>query len=165
MPSLEENEELQVLAAVFNARWNLARKLLDEHGYHFIRIEVRLARKYLALAVQKGKERILRLNKYTMVTASEEEFTDTILHEIAHFMAGLHNGHNDVWKRACMSIGARPQKYYTGDKKVTPEKEWRSYCTACGKTCRWTHRKRSKIAEYRSGCCRAAVDQEKVQRN
>ena len=41
---------------------------------------------------------------------TEEDVTDTILHEIAHAIAGCYNGHNHIWKQACISIGAIPER-------------------------------------------------------
>ena len=40
---------------------------------------------------------------------SRVEVLNTILHEIAHALAGCRNGHNSVWKAACIRVGARPE--------------------------------------------------------
>lgn len=47
-----------------------------------------------------------------------EEVRDTILHEIAHYIANKtvagYRGHGSVWKIVCMGIGARPEETYKG---------------------------------------------------
>jgi predicted SprT family Zn-dependent metalloprotease len=45
------------------------------------------------------------------VQRNDESFVrDTILHEIAHVMAGPSAGHGNVWKLFARSIGARPER-------------------------------------------------------
>lgn len=59
-----------------------------------------------------------------------EEIRDTILHEIAHALVGPGHGHDKVWKRKCIEVGARPQR--CGDADM-PEGRWRARCGGCGK--------------------------------
>src|SRR5690606_30442239 len=39
---------------------------------------------------------------------SEVDVTDTILHEIAHALAGYDAGHGPVWQTMCRRVGANP---------------------------------------------------------
>lgn len=59
-----------------------------------------------------------------------DEIRDTILHEIAHALVGHGHGHDTVWKRKCVEIGARPQRCGQAD---MPEGRWRASCKGCGK--------------------------------
>jgi predicted SprT family Zn-dependent metalloprotease len=43
---------------------------------------------------------------------TDGEVRDTILHEIAHALAGPQAGHGPSWKRQAMRIGARPQRCF-----------------------------------------------------
>ncbi len=58
---------------------------------------------------------------------SDEEVTDTILHEIAHALAYERHGencaHDKRWKEICIEIGARPEACFD-DSIVTPEAPW-----------------------------------------
>ena len=58
----------------------------------------------------------------------KEEVLDTILHEIAHALAGIETGqncgHDERWKAICRRIGARPDRCYDGDEIIAPEAPW-----------------------------------------
>jgi hypothetical protein len=41
---------------------------------------------------------------------SDEDVKETILHEIAHAIAGFAAKHGPVWKACCIRIGAKPQR-------------------------------------------------------
>jgi predicted SprT family Zn-dependent metalloprotease len=58
-----------------------------------------------------------------------EEIRDTILHEIAHALVGPGHGHDEVWQRKCVEIGARPVRCGQAD---MPEGRWRAQCRSCG---------------------------------
>jgi predicted SprT family Zn-dependent metalloprotease len=47
----------------------------------------------------------LRINKSFAVLAPESSLVDTILHEIAHMLAGATAGHGPEWKKAAKQIG------------------------------------------------------------
>lgn len=58
---------------------------------------------------------------------SDEEVTDTILHEIAHALAYERHGknckHDKRWQKICIEIGARPEACFD-DAVVQPEAPW-----------------------------------------
>lgn len=50
-------------------------------------------------------------NKYlASFKDNEEAIKDTVLHEIAHAMAGGHHHHDRVWVSCCNRIGANPSR-------------------------------------------------------
>jgi len=59
-----------------------------------------------------------------------EEIRDTILHEIAHALVGPRHGHDKVWKRKCLEIGARPVRCAHAD---MPPGRWQAHCGGCGR--------------------------------
>lgn len=50
--------------------------------------------------------------KYAL-KCSEEEYKNTLLHEIAHALVGKGHGHNDVWKKKAISIGCTGETCHT----------------------------------------------------
>jgi hypothetical protein len=63
---------------------------------------------------------------------------DTVLHEVAHILAGFKAGHNYVWKQWCMKVGANPERL--ADYNVLDESKidykWSRGCSDCN---RWNH--------------------------
>ncbi len=52
----------------------------------------------------------IELSKVWTKAGDWDNVRDTILHEIAHVLAGCHNGHNHVWKAFCRKLGANPER-------------------------------------------------------
>ena len=46
-----------------------------------------------------------------------EETKDVVLHEIAHAKTGSGHGHDAMWKRWCVRVGARPERCYKPESK------------------------------------------------
>ena len=61
-----------------------------------------------------------------------DDVKDTLLHEIAHALAGKGHGHDGVWKAKCIEIGAKPERCYDETIKCPPRK-WRGTCPECGR--------------------------------
>ena len=57
-----------------------------------------------------------------------EEIRDTLLHEIAHALAGPSNGHNHVWKRIARSIGCSGTTTATEGKLDEASLPWKGTC-------------------------------------
>jgi hypothetical protein len=49
------------------------------------------------------------------------EIVYTVLHEIAHVKAGIHNGHNHVWVGWCILLGTPPEICRPRPVVVTPQ--------------------------------------------
>jgi predicted SprT family Zn-dependent metalloprotease len=64
----------------------------------------------------------------------EAEVRDTVLHEIAHALAGPRVGHSYRWRILARSIGARPERCYTSARVNTPEAPHLLRCKGCGAT-------------------------------
>ena len=61
-----------------------------------------------------------------------DKVKDTILHEIAHAIAGYSAGHGQKWKDVCIQIGAKPERCYDSKTTNTPELKYKAVCGACG---------------------------------
>lgn len=122
----------------------VARTLLDSHGLRDWRFawdnakrragQCRPASKTITLS-----RHYVRLNLET----SFDDVVDTILHEIAHALAGCEHGHNDVWKRKAAEIGARPERCLQAEKVTMPAGKYAATCGGCRKqyTCHKLPRK------------------------
>lgn len=85
----------------------MARGLMDEHGldtwtFAFLEAERRLGD-------CNFQDRVIRVGRAHALDASEPEIRDTILHEIAHALAGPEARHGARWKAIARRIGATPR--------------------------------------------------------
>ena len=76
--------------------------------------------------------RTIELSVFLVDRNGPEEVRDTILHEIAHALVGPGHGHDAVWKRQCIEIGARPVR--CGDADM-PDGKWQANVRGD----RWNH--------------------------
>jgi predicted SprT family Zn-dependent metalloprotease len=109
------------------AALDIARALLSEHGLHDWSAALDRA-KTRAGACRFGRRQITLSAALTRLH-SEVEVRDTILHEIAHALAGPGHGHDEVWRAIAVQIGC------SGDRCVPPdaprvEGPWRGTCPA-----------------------------------
>jgi predicted SprT family Zn-dependent metalloprotease len=75
-------------------------------------------------------ERTIGISRKLTLLNTEDEFRDTVLHEIAHALAGHTAGHGARWIMACHRVGARPERTGT---YVTPPAKWTGTCpNGCG---------------------------------
>ena len=86
---------------------------------------------------------------------TEGKAEDTILHEVAHAIAGHTAKHGPVWKAACRRIGADPTRLAAKSTIVNaPKEKYKILCCGCKSTIGKRHR-RSNLSRYRSNCCKA----------
>jgi predicted SprT family Zn-dependent metalloprotease len=71
------------------------------------------------------------LSIYFASLNSADEVRDTVLHELAHALAGKAAGHGPHWKAICLKIGARPLR--CGANVVMPAGRWKAICPGCGR--------------------------------
>lgn len=105
--------------------WNRRKRALGLCRYHLKRIE---------------------LSVHFVVANGEEEIRETILHEIAHALAGQKAGHGAAWKAVCRRIGCKPERCDNGT-AVMPAGRWHAACPGCGKQYS-RHRRPQKRAKY-----------------
>ena len=68
---------------------------------------------------------------WSIESNSVEEFKNTVLHEVAHILAGAGQGHNSKWRRIAIEIGCTGERCHrlaTPPRK--PRQEWP--CRVCG---------------------------------
>lgn len=118
-----------------------ARQLMNKYGLNDWRLN--LDRRKCAFGYCRPVAKIISLSEHLVGLNSEEQVTDTILHEIAHALDWIRNGkmgHDYSWKRICIEIGAKPEQYYTDATVVSPDPKYIIKAIASGKVCGKYHR-------------------------
>ena len=87
---------------------DLAEQLIErwlDHDWHF-----RWDRAKTRLGLCDYQKKTIQLSRPLVAQQNLEQITDTLLHEIAHALAGPKAGHGMAWKKIAMKIGAAPQR-------------------------------------------------------
>lgn len=84
-----------------------------------------------------GNLKLITLSKTLTEMNDESEVLNTILHEIAHAIAGNNHGHDWYWKQACIKVGARPERCYSRERVNAPkhkrlQAKYMAVCSHCG---------------------------------
>ena len=153
---LGNNEEVMTSDSSMNRGQavRLAKRLLGKHGLADVEVEIGRAKTICGSAHfnEDGSPRAVRLSQYHIELNSEEEIEDTILHEIAHLLAGPHKHHGPKWQAIARELGTRREA--CSRTAIMPSPEWRAYCRKgehyVGRVC---HRKPTSLHErYCSAC-------------
>jgi predicted SprT family Zn-dependent metalloprotease len=83
----------------------------------------------------------------------EAEVRDTLLHEIAHALAGPLAGHGLAWRELALKVGATPKRCYGADEVQQPPGRYLLVCPSCQESTP-RHRKPSKVYACHSCCDR-----------
>ena len=76
----------------------------------------------------------IRLSKHMIPALTEKQVKNTILHEIAHALVGVHHGHNYVWQRKAMEIGCDGNRVASYDVANQVRYKYLAKCPCCHKT-------------------------------
>ena len=100
-------ESARNAAERLNGVAGMARRLMDEHGltgwtFAFVEAKRRLGNCHF-------QHRVIRISRTHSLEGSGEQIRDTVLHEIAHAIAGYEAGHGPLWKVTARRIGATPR--------------------------------------------------------
>lgn len=106
-----------------------ARELMDTHGLQDWVVRYSPAVKQFGACYYRRK--CILLSKALVELNDEAEVLDTILHEIAHALAGAKAGHGAEWRAVCRRIGCRPERCYSSAKVNTPLPRFKGECPKC----------------------------------
>jgi predicted SprT family Zn-dependent metalloprotease len=139
-------ETLALAKQLMGVEWIEGQPTLIEQGWTF-----KFAKDKRTVGWCRHSQKTIEVSKYYL-DSHPDEIKDTILHEIAHALVGPNHGHDYVWRRMCVKIGANPRR--TTDKAVFGGDY--NYTVGCNNedcTHQWTHGKhRIKQAYYRYYC-------------
>lgn len=135
---------------------DLAVSLMKQHGIWELGWKFEFDNAVRRFGVCKHGSKVIGLSAKLVKLNDEERVKDTILHEIAHAIAGYRAGHGIEWKKVCVRIGAKPERCYTNEDTNTPELKYQAVCNACGKK----HQKsRLRLKHVRRSCaCQSGKD-------
>jgi len=124
----------------------LAMETMRKHGLEDWTFRWSRAKTFLGMCSYSTRN--IALSKPLTEVNTVETITDTILHEVAHALAGPKAGHGPEWKAMAASIGARPNRL--ADKHTTVLVPKRYFATHhCGATF-----KRDRLPSERRYCTR-----------
>lgn len=95
----------------------------------------------------------ISLSRYLTALNDEAQVRDTILHEVAHALAGHAAGHGPAWKRWCLTVGANPSRCYDTAEVEAVAARYEATCETCGKV--WRRHRAPKHVGACTACCRA----------
>ena len=90
------------------ANEKLAEHGLDEKGWRFQFDYAKTRFGYCS-----WRKHVISLSIYLCALNTDNEIIDTILHEIAHALAGARHGHNYVWRRIALEIGCNGKRCHS----------------------------------------------------
>jgi predicted SprT family Zn-dependent metalloprotease len=99
------------------------------------------------------RPKVIGLSRKLVLLNDKEKVKDTILHEIAHAIAGFESGHGEIWRHVCIQIGAKPERCYDTTKTNNVELKYYAKCGACGKD----YQKARMFKTERKRCCKCQV--------
>lgn len=86
---------------------SVARRLMDEHGLTDWKLAfVESGRR---LGDCHYRDRVIRISRAHALAGNDEGIRDTVLHEIAHALAGPDTHHGLLWKAIARQVGATPK--------------------------------------------------------
>ena len=114
-----ERQDAEDLAVALMAQWGL-------DGWHF-----EFDHAVRRFGHCRFEARTITLSRHLVALNDVDLVRDTILHEIAHALAGPRHGHDAVWRRTAVRVGARPDRTF-GDEVASPPARWVGTCPGCG---------------------------------
>jgi predicted SprT family Zn-dependent metalloprotease len=85
------------------------------------------------LGVCKHRLSRIEIARHYAEHSPEANVMDTLLHEIAHAVVGPGHGHDAVWKKKAIELGATPRACSTDDDNVVKAGNWQAHCLGCSK--------------------------------
>lgn len=103
------------------------------------------------LGVCKFRTKRIEIAEYYARHSPPETVLDTLLHEIAHAIAGPAARHGPAWKAVAVRLGATPRSCETSREAVTTPGDWQASCPSCARTVH-LYRRPKTLTGYRCRC-------------
>lgn len=114
----------------------MANDLLIEHNLPNVTVKITHGKTVYATAIFNRHSEPERITISGPFIDHNDQYVvrNTILHEIAHFIAGHQAAHGPAWKRIAERIGARPERINTiaiRPPRKKREPRFKAYCPRC----------------------------------
>jgi predicted SprT family Zn-dependent metalloprotease len=108
-----------------------ARGLMNAHGLgHWVFQWDRAVRR---MGCCNYRKRTISVSEVLAQRTPLSEVRDTILHEIAHAIAGPQAGHGLAWRSVALRIGCNGKRCYDASAVEPVPGKWQAVCGGCGK--------------------------------
>lgn len=125
-----------------------ARGLMNDHGLgHWV---FQWDRAVQRMGMCDYRRQIISLSEVLALRTPLSEVRDTILHEIAHAMAGPQAKHGPIWRATALRIGCNGKRCYDGSAVEPVPGKWQAVCAGCGRT----FHKHRMVNPHRQRSCR-----------
>lgn len=114
-----------VLAVDLRDAFAMAEHLLEVHGLHDWTVVYDNAKRRAGIC--RYADRVIGLSAPLTAVHSFDDVRDTILHEVAHALAGARHGHDAHWRRVAVSIGCSGERCVSPDSPRAPA-AWLGTC-------------------------------------
>ena len=128
---------------------NLARELMDKHNLSGWGFQFTNAKRILGQC--NHTHRVIKLSAPLARLNNDEVVTDTILHEIAHALAGHSAGHGARWQTICREIGALPNRCADAQDTIGVPAKYIANCPKCDR--QFSRHRLSAGLKARGGWC------------
>jgi predicted SprT family Zn-dependent metalloprotease len=103
------------------------------------------------LGVCKVQSKRIEIAEFYALNNPPESVLDTLLHEIAHALAGPRAGHGPKWKSIASQLGATPRACDNSAETAVKPGDWQATCSACKRVIHRYKRPMS-LTGYRCHC-------------
>jgi predicted SprT family Zn-dependent metalloprotease len=103
------------------------------------------------LGVCKYRTKRIEISEYYARNSPPSTVLDTLLHEIAHAIAGPAARHGPVWKAVAVRLGATPRACEKSGEAVVQPGDWQATCSHCTQTFH-RYRRPKRLTGYRCRC-------------
>jgi len=124
---------------------------MDQHGLQAWQLKFDHARNRCGAC--HYDRRALSLSRHFVSLNGPDELRATVLHEIAHALAGVGSGHNHLWRQIAARIGAPTRATNTTAKM--PSHPWLLQCLSCLRVVARRHRRSLNLEHVRCRYCGA----------
>lgn len=128
----------------------LATELMAEHGLLQRGWSFAFNRRKRSLGLCVYTDKRIELSLFFVIKNDEPAVRDTVLHEIAHALAGHKAGHGPVWAELCRRLGATPSRICAT--AVMPRGVFEARCHSCSQVHHRYRRPKRNCTYYCQGC-------------
>ncbi|MFH1546117.1 MAG: SprT-like domain-containing protein [Patescibacteria group bacterium] len=127
----------------------IALQLFEEHGLEKWKFKFDRARTRFGCC--NFTNQTISISRILTQLNSPEKVKDTILHEIAHALAGKNCAHGKAWRAKAVEIGCVAKRCYSKEEVETPRGKYTAKCGNCEKEFQAMRRRKGVACRE---CCR-----------